>query len=120
VTTPSPAPSSTGDGGGFNFGGVATFFLQNGVAGACGQVHQDSDFIAAMDQQRYGNSGGQSELCGKQVLIFNTDNGQSVTVTVADDCPTCDNANSIDLSEGAFKMLATEVQGEVPIKWQFL
>jgi hypothetical protein len=27
-------------------------------------------------------------------------------VTVADECPTCDNANSIDLSEGAFETIA--------------
>jgi hypothetical protein len=28
----------------------ATFFFQNGVAGACGTVHKDSDMIAAMSQ----------------------------------------------------------------------
>jgi hypothetical protein len=26
----------------------ATFFFQNGVAGACGTVHKDSDLIAAI------------------------------------------------------------------------
>jgi hypothetical protein len=28
----------------------ATFFTQNGVAGACGKVHQDSDLICAMGE----------------------------------------------------------------------
>ena len=116
----------------------ATFFYQDGNPGACGQVHSDSDFICAMgeyplmasiraselrplqDQIRYGDSGNASPLCGKQVTITNTDNGKSVTVTVADDCPTCDNDNSIDLSVAAFDAIASESTGEVPISWYFV
>jgi expansin (peptidoglycan-binding protein) len=60
------------------------------------------------------------DLCGKKVFITNTQNGKSVTVTVADECPTCNNANSIDLSHGAFGMIADYYQGEVPIKWEFV
>ena len=30
----------------------ATFFSQNGVAGACGTVHADSDFITAIGMTR--------------------------------------------------------------------
>jgi len=73
-----------------------------------------------MDQARYGDSGGVSSLCGKQVKITNTENNKSVVVTVADDCPTCDNSNSIDLSVGAFTKIATEEQGEVSIAWEFV
>jgi len=101
-------------------GGVATFFYQNGVAGACGQVHSDSDYIAAIDQTRYGDSGAVSSLCGTQVIITNNNNGKTVTVTIADDCPTCDNENSIDLSLGAFTQIATEEEGEVPITWEYV
>lgn len=69
----------------------ATFFFQNGVAGACGTVHQDSDLIAAIgsltlvllvitdcliDQNRYGNSGLKSELCGQKVKITNPANNK--------------------------------------------
>ncbi|OCH93426.1 barwin-like endoglucanase [Obba rivulosa] len=100
--------------------GVATFFYQNGVAGACGTVHSDWDVIAAIDQDRYGDSGVESSLCGQQVLITNPANGKSVTVTIADDCPTCKNSDSIDLSLGAFTQIATEEQGEVSISWHFL
>jgi hypothetical protein len=100
-------------------GGVATFFTQNGVAGACGKVHSDNDLICAIDQARYGNSGDVSSLCGKQIEIT-ASNGKTVTVTVADDCPTCINSNSIDLSVGAFKHLASEATGEVPITWKFV
>jgi len=73
-----------------------------------------------MDQGRYGDSGAKSSLCGKQVKITNTNNGKTVTVTVADDCPTCLNDNSIDLSVGAFTQIATEEEGMVPISWEFL
>jgi len=92
----------------------ATYFYQNGNAGACGTVHSDSDFICAMDQALYGNSGGASSLCGTQVQITNLNNGQTITVTVADDCPTCNNANSIDLSVGAFSALSALSVGEFP------
>lgn len=113
---PKPASSSSGGGGSDDItGGVATFFFQKGNAGACGTVHQDSDLICAMDSQRFQGGG----LCGKQVHITNTKNGKSVTVTVADECPTCNNGNSIDLSTGAFTQIATEAEGEVPISWHF-
>ncbi|KAJ3868911.1 RlpA-like double-psi beta-barrel-protein domain-containing protein-containing protein [Lentinula novae-zelandiae] len=98
----------------------ATYFLQNGVAGACGTVHSDSDFIAAMDQTRYGDSGDVSPLCGKYVKITNILNQKTVTVQVADDCPTCNNENSIDLSQGAFTQIATIDEGEVPITWEYV
>ena len=79
-----------------------------------------SELTPVKDQQRYGNSGNSSPLCGKKVEIINTDNGQSVVVTIADDCPTCNNGNSIDLSTGAFQQLAAFSKGEVPIKWRFV
>ncbi|KAF8238623.1 barwin-like endoglucanase [Tricholoma matsutake] len=95
---------------GLNTGGFATFFYQNGIAGACGTVHTDYAFIAALDSARY--NGG--SFCGKHVLITNTANGKKVNVTVADDCPTCINSNSIDLSEGAFTQIGDLFQGQLP------
>jgi rare lipoprotein A (peptidoglycan hydrolase) len=124
-TSSTSKPSPGGGGGGESSGdsvtgGVATFFTQNGVAGACGTKHQDSDLIAAIDQARYGSSSKKSPLCGKKVHITNKSNKKSVTVTIADDCPTCKNKNSIDLSEAAFKQIATEEEGEVEIVWSFV
>ena len=58
-------------------------------------------------------------ICGKSVHITNTANGHTVTVTVADECPTCENANSIDLSKGAFDVLGSEGTGVLPIVWEF-
>jgi expansin (peptidoglycan-binding protein) len=59
-------------------------------------------------------------ICGKSVHITNTANGKSVTVVVADECPTCENANSIDLSTGAFNMIGAASTGVLPIEWEFV
>jgi hypothetical protein len=95
---------------------VATFFYQKGNAGACGTVHQDTDMICAIDSARFNQN-----LCGKSVQI-NYAQGNTITVTVADECPTCDNANSIDLSKGAFGQLTNQGLnlGQVPISWDFV
>ncbi|KAG2158189.1 plant expansin [Suillus bovinus] len=116
TTAPSTGSSDSSD----NYGGYATFFYQGGNAGACGTVHSDSDFICAMDQSRYGNSGNASPLCGQQVQITNQINGNTVVVTIADDCPTCANSNSIDLSVAAFQALDSLSVGDLPIVWKFL
>ncbi|KAH6918520.1 expansin family protein [Coprinopsis sp. MPI-PUGE-AT-0042] len=101
-------------------GGFATYYYQHGIAGACGKVHKDTDMIAAIDGDRYGNLGAISSLCGKSVRLTNTKNNKSVTVVIADACPTCTNGNSIDLSESAFKEIATTREGIVPITWSFV
>ncbi|KAJ1306326.1 hypothetical protein OPQ81_011022 [Rhizoctonia solani] len=101
-------------------GGHATYFYQNGVAGACGTVHSDSDYIVAPDYRRYGDLSRASDLCGKRMLITNTNNGKTVTCTVADVCPTCDGENSIDLSEAAFKAIAPLSDGLVPVTYKYI
>ncbi|KAF5373555.1 hypothetical protein D9758_000596 [Tetrapyrgos nigripes] len=101
-------------------GGFGTFFYQNGVAGACGTVHSDNDLIVAMDTAQYGNTSKQSDLCGKKVQIFNAKNNKSVTCTIADACPTCNNGNSIDMSVAAFQQLASLDEGLIDIKWKLL
>lgn len=49
--------------------------------------------------------------------------GQSVTVTVADVCPTCVGTDSIDLSEGAISALAGSTdytqEGQYDVTWQW-
>jgi len=111
---PSPAPQSE------SFNGFGTFFFQNGVAGACGKVNPDSALIAAIDIERYGDTGKQSPLCGKKVKVTNIANGKSVVVVIADACPTCNNGNSLDLSRGAFDQVADESTGLINIKWEFV
>ncbi|GAW10118.1 expansin family protein [Lentinula edodes] len=101
--------SSTGSSEVFT-GGHATYFTQNGVAGACGTVHSDNDFIVAIDQDRYGDSGETSQYCGKTVTI--TGLGKTMQATVADDCPTCDNENSLDMSVALFQSFTSLDVGE--------
>ncbi|VDB89361.1 unnamed protein product [Peniophora sp. CBMAI 1063] len=97
-------------------GGEATYYFQNGVAGACGQVNPDSALIVAVQAQRF-NTG----LCGHQVQVTNTNTGASVVATVADECPGCqNNPNSLDLSVGAFEQIATLDEGVVPISYTYL
>jgi rare lipoprotein A (peptidoglycan hydrolase) len=61
-----------------------------------------------------------NSLCGKQVKITNTQNKKTVTATIADECPGCKNAESIDLSQGAFDKIASAAQGEVSSEYIFL
>jgi hypothetical protein len=113
----SSAAVSSGGGSGVHTGGQGTFFYQNGVAGACGTVHSDNDFIAALDSRTYGNTGVKSPYCGKKITITNTGNGRTVQVTVADACPTCENPASVDLSVAAFGHLADLSEGDINIQW---
>jgi expansin (peptidoglycan-binding protein) len=66
-----------------------------------------------IDQARYGDSGKKSSLCGKKIQVVNTKTNKSVTVTIEDDCPTCRDKNSVDLSSAAFKQIGTVEEGEV-------
>lgn len=55
--------------------------------------------------------------CGKTVKI--TGNGKTITAKVADECPSCVSTGSLDLSEAAFKGLASLNAGVVSIKWSW-
>jgi hypothetical protein len=113
---PEPSPASDG-GSDVHTGGFATWFTQNGVAGACGTVHSDSDLIAALDYRTYGDLSSQSSYCGQKIRV--TWQGKSVDVVVADACPTCNNAASVDLSQGAFESLADLSVGQLDdITWE--
>ena len=80
---------------------------QGGVAGACGIAHSDSDLIVALQTQEY--AGGKN--CGRSVSITNTANGRQVAATVADMCPGCKSAQSLDLSKAAFDAIGDEASG---------
>ncbi|EIM86528.1 barwin-like endoglucanase [Stereum hirsutum FP-91666 SS1] len=98
-----------------NGGGYGTYYLQNGTPGSCGAVHSDSDFIVAVDKDRYDPS-----LCGLSIQITNTVNQKTVGATIADDCPTCESYNSLDMSVAAFDAIADERTGKVNIEWKFV
>lgn len=108
VAVSAPAPTNSGK---------ATWFYQHGTAGACGTVHQDTDKVIALDSAIYG--GG--KFCGKTVQLINVATGATTQATVADECPTCESADSIDLSQGAFNALTGSNLGlgEFDIAWFF-
>ncbi|BGP37208.1 hypothetical protein JCM10449v2_001113 [Rhodotorula kratochvilovae] len=118
TTTTSSAPAQTSSasssGSSDTFSGRGTYYLQYGVAGSCGSVHSDSDYIVALSYTQV-DSGSH---CGQKVLLTNADNGKSVEATVADTCPGCE-YGAIDLSEGAFLQLGTLDQGVLNLEWHF-
>ncbi|KAJ7097872.1 RlpA-like double-psi beta-barrel-protein domain-containing protein-containing protein [Mycena belliarum] len=127
TSTPKPKPTTTStaetstktsspSSGDFTTGGDGTFFYQNGVAGACGAVHKDTQFVVALQTQTY--AGGNN--CNRKIRVINTSNGKSVDGVVADECPTCNNAQSVDMSVAMFEKLADLGVGLLHIKWQFL
>lgn len=110
-------PTTTAAASGPTNTGHATWFLQHNTAGACGTVHQDSDFVIALDSAVYDNGAH----CGKTVKLTNLDSGATTTAIVADECPTCDSDKSIDLSKGAFGALTNSNfdLGEFNIGWEY-
>ncbi|KAF8522255.1 barwin-like endoglucanase [Hysterangium stoloniferum] len=105
---PSPSPSTGGILGDLITGGIATFFFQNGVAGACGTVHKDSDFVVALPTKAYENG----KNCGRKIEIIDPASGNKQTATVADECPTCVNDSCLDLSHALFNAFAGDGKGE--------
>ncbi|GAA5941837.1 hypothetical protein JCM3775_004778 [Rhodotorula graminis] len=115
ATGSSASSTSSSSSSGSTYSGTATFFYQDGNAGACGSTHSDSDKIVALQSSMYGSG----SYCGKTVVVTNTSNGKSVTATVADECPGCSTSESLDLSTGAFDSIGDEDTGELSISWSF-
>lgn len=94
--------------------GTATWYVQGGNAGACGSVSMDDAYIIAIPSSSFSTS-----LCGKSVSVKNTSTGKTITVQVADSCPTC-GGSDVDLSKGAFSALASFDAGIAPVVWTIL
>lgn len=124
---PAPSPPSNnnnnndnnGGGSSGDFSGQASWFTQNGNPGACGIYHSDSDHIVALQVDMYGNTGQQSQYCGRSLTITNTATGATAQAVVADACPGCATYHSLDLSTGLFQALGSLDQGILPISWHF-
>ncbi|BGP12450.1 hypothetical protein JCM10213_006984 [Rhodosporidiobolus nylandii] len=107
-TSPSSVNLSTS-----SYSGQGTFYYQNGVPGACGSVSSDGAYIVALQTKMYANGAH----CGKTINI--KVGSKTIQAKVMDACPTCGSAESIDLSVGAFKELASLDQGVVNLQWSF-
>ncbi|KAJ7632679.1 barwin-like endoglucanase [Roridomyces roridus] len=115
ATKTSTSQQSSATDTGFTTGGFGTWFTQNGVAGACGKVHQDTDFVVALQTAQYDNGSN----CGRTVEIVDLNNGKTHTATVADECPTCSNEECLDMSQSLFEFFEALSVGEMSIKWKF-
>ncbi|KOS22526.1 hypothetical protein ESCO_001955 [Escovopsis weberi] len=106
--------------------GLATVYNQFGAYGSCGQIHSDKDFIAAITPSWQG-SGYPPKYCGRKMVVTNTGSndgvggaGKSTIVTIADTCPGCSTADSIDLSFGAWNYLTNNAPpGTFNVQWNF-
>ncbi|KDE03589.1 hypothetical protein MVLG_05924 [Microbotryum lychnidis-dioicae p1A1 Lamole] len=111
------APSTTKGNFTAAYNGTATYFEQKGVAGNCGQVNLDSTPLVALTTQMY--SAGQN--CGREVRICATDTSKCVDAVVADSCPTCLDAQDLDLSVAAFKALGNSLSdGVISMVWNYI
>jgi expansin (peptidoglycan-binding protein) len=92
--------------------GKATFYDLGGGTGNCSfpTVPADDLFVALGPSQYAG-----AAACGSYLDV--TGPKGKVRVKVMDSCPECD-AGHLDLSRTAFKKIANEVQGVVPIKYR--
>lgn len=88
--------------------------------GACGITSTDSDYIVAISHVLFDAQGvanpNNNPLCGKKINAHY--GGKSVTVTVVDRCPGCEEG-SLDFSPSAFNQLADFDLGRIPITWDF-
>lgn len=96
--------------------GKATFFSQGGSPGACGKVHEDSDYVVAIQSQMYDDG----KFCGKTILVTRKSTGKSIKCLAADECPGCPSDQSLDLSIAAFNALGEPDEGIFDIHWQVL
>lgn len=52
--------------------------------------------------------------------ITNTRNQKTVNAYVADQCPTCETSDSLDMSVAAFDAIGEERDGKIDIQWKFV
>jgi len=104
--------------------GDLTYFAP--ALGACGWASSETDLVCAVSHKVFdaaganAHSGGNpnmNPLCGKTIRVMR-DNA-AVDVRVVDRCTECE-PTDLDLSPGVFNSLATQAQGRVRGKWQWL
>ncbi|WP_042800333.1 RlpA-like double-psi beta-barrel domain-containing protein [Streptomyces sp. C] len=108
-TTASPQPGKPGAA----YKGSATFYSPG--LGACGKVIKDSDHAVALDSATFG-AGFPSSNCGRKVVI--TYKGKSITATVLDEARGA-GRYGLDLTPGAFRVLAPLDKGKIDVTWRF-
>ncbi|ODO06585.1 hypothetical protein I350_03941 [Cryptococcus amylolentus CBS 6273] len=78
----------------------ATYYTVTDTGSACEMTVTDDDYVVALNKPQYTAS----DHCGDTVTITNTENGNTATAKVADECPECE-SGSLDMSPGLFGAL---------------
>ncbi|CAF0821631.1 unnamed protein product [Rotaria sordida] len=104
------------------FKGEATHYSVSVGFTACGTMHSDSEYIAALNSAQFdphtpnGNP-NRNSLCNKLANVVGPKG--SVTVKIVDKCPGC-HYGDLDLSEPAFKVVIGDLgigRGQITWKW---
>eukprot|EP01132_Coremiostelium_polycephalum_P001349 gene1349-1704_t len=106
---------------GTKFNGEASWFTDTGL-GACGKpINANSEFLVAAPEGHWTTSNPNKDPICNNVYVKVTYNGKTITVPVKDQCPSqyCP-TNKIDLSKAAFKSLADEDLGIIPVTWEYV
>lgn len=108
---------------GGTFQGSGTYYSVSVGYTACGTMHSDSEYIAALNAPQFdpntpnGNP-NQNSLCNTSVYVVGP-NG-SATVTIVDRCPGC-SYGDLDLSEAAFTAIIGDFGiGRASITWSWV
>ncbi|CAG8688017.1 4701_t:CDS:2 [Ambispora leptoticha] len=96
--------------------GDGTYYDPGVGTGACGELNNDHEFVAALNAPQFGvfANPANSPVCGACIKI-NGPKG-SVKVKIMDKCPVC-KSGDVDLSPVAFNKIANEADGRVKITW---
>ncbi|CAF3951366.1 unnamed protein product, partial [Rotaria sp. Silwood2] len=115
--------TSSGGSTGSTFQGDATYYSVSVGYTACGTMHSDSEYIAALNAAQFdpytpnGNP-NRNSLCGKLVNVVGPLG--TVTVKIVDKCPGC-KYGDLDLSEAAFRVAIGDFGiGRARITWKWL
>ncbi|MET8542670.1 RlpA-like double-psi beta-barrel domain-containing protein [Kitasatospora sp. NPDC004799] len=93
-----------------DFSGRATYYAPG--MGACGWVSTPDQNIVALDSSTFTTA-----LCGRKLTV--TYKKKSITVTVVDESPIAPR-HGLDLSEGAFKRLASTDDDHIYVTWHWV
>ncbi|KAJ1982151.1 hypothetical protein H4R35_000421 [Dimargaris xerosporica] len=117
TTTPVETPESTPVAG--DHQGEITYYDVG--LGSCGQTTPEGEHVVALnapDMTRdYNGNPNSNPLCNKKVRVA-TAKGE-VVARIVDTCPGC-KPGDLDLSPGAFEIVADLSAGRVPATWSFV
>ncbi|CAF1307128.1 unnamed protein product [Rotaria sordida] len=108
---------------GGTFQGDATHYSVSAGYTACGTMHKDSEYVAALNDAQFdpytpnGNP-DLNRLCNKLIKVIGPKG--SATVKVVDRCPGCQYGD-LDLSQAAFQVAIGDLSiGRARISWSWL